>query len=310
MDLFSPGCLGTCWYGDYHYMEPWVGCEHDCFCCYARFRTEVKDCLTEKAAAFEKPVLMLEPDLLLAEIHEKAVSGEVKTLKLSRFTDLFTPKFVREGLSQEILKILARSKVERIIITTKGLPGEETLDLMARHPALFSYNVAAKPQGKLSVEPNLFPLEERLKAAAFVKKAGVLTTVHLDPVLVGIEDEKVSLDRFFAQLTRHGLDRVMFSYLLLNPLILEHMEKKLGQERMSSLTESYEGSPSLQYLPQQAETVSIPPRASLKEESVERISHMLRERRFDFVLCSLKSAKDGHKVDRQLCPLCDGRFYA
>ena len=47
LELFSPGCLGTCWYGKYHYVEPWAGCSHGCQYCYARLRTPVIDKLRD-----------------------------------------------------------------------------------------------------------------------------------------------------------------------------------------------------------------------------------------------------------------------
>lgn len=314
LNLFTPGCIGTCWCGNYHYMEPWVGCEHDCLYCYARFRSEVTETLAAKNTTFERPVTLYPEGELIDRIRREARSGQIKMLKLSRYTDFFSPSFVENGLSHEILKSLVDTPVERVIITTKGLPSSETLELIAHHPRSFSFNLAAKPPvetSELSAEPNLLPLEERLEAAAHLKSRGVLTTIHMDPVLIGTDDEPSRLENFLHHIKGMGLDRVMFSYLLLTPSIARHLTEKLpGFER---LFEAYETVPSIEILPHQEETVSVPPRPARKDESVDRISRLLKALDFEFVLCSLKSARDKEEtltVPAGQCPRCDGKFYA
>ncbi|KKU12116.1 MAG: hypothetical protein UX17_C0056G0002 [Parcubacteria group bacterium GW2011_GWC2_45_7] len=145
LELFVPGCIGTCWYGKYHYMEPWAGCAHDCPYCYARFRSPVKNSVKNLGASFNGPRPLFPEAELLDRIEKEANSGKINILKLCRFTDMFTPEFVENGLAFKVLSVLVKSKVKRIIITTKGLPDAKLLGLIAANPEKFSYNAAVRP---------------------------------------------------------------------------------------------------------------------------------------------------------------------
>jgi len=132
IELFKKGCLGTCWYGKYHYLEPWIGCEHNCLYCYAKYRIIIKKELIKRKISFNNPETLFDRKKLIEKIKKTAFSGKIKILKLSRFTDIFTPKYVSNGLSFEILEILALSPIERIIITTKGIPSNEIINIMKK----------------------------------------------------------------------------------------------------------------------------------------------------------------------------------
>jgi len=308
MELFAPGCLGTCWYGKYHYMEPYIGCGFSCLYCYARFREQVSAEMQSRASRFDRPVTVLPLPELLAAIKKTANSGEVEIVKLSRFTDIFSPPFDADGTAVEILRALAESKVKRIIITTKGLPSKEAIKLMAQYPAKFSYNAAAKPRGEYRLEQCPENVAQRLEAAAEIQKSGVLTTVHMDPLLVGVEDSEALLAPFFDGLAKLGLKRVMFSYLLVNSQIAALIKEKLTPEQAKALLARYDGELA-QVLPRQEDTAYLNLKPELKAESVKRVARLLKERGFDFVLCSLKSGRESD-ASHAGCPLCDGKFYA
>jgi len=309
LTLVAPGALGTCWYGKYHYMEPFVGCAHDCIYCYAKFRSPVTDKLNELKANFSKPVPIMEPEKLLKEIKKAANSGEISILKLSRYTDIFNPEFVKNGLSYEILKVLAESKVNRIIITTKGAPDQKIIDLMIANKAKFSYNVVVKPAAKIKMEGEIATVAQRLAAAEQLNKAGVLTTIHMDPLIPGYEDDREAVLKLLKTLKSHGINRVMFSYLLVNGPMIERMKKLLGEEFTAKLLEHYDQR-SVKVLPKNDETFYLSMKSDLKVKSAEMIASLLTEQGFDFVLCSLKCGKGEVQVNTKVCNLCDGKFYA
>lgn len=308
MELFTPGCLGTCWYGKYHYMEPFIGCAHNCLYCYARFRRNVSAAVREKESDFSKPVLAMEKAALLEEIRKQTADGKIEIVKLCRFTDIFTPPFDADGTSFEILRALAQSPVKRIIITTKGVASPQVLKLIAQYPGKFSYNAVAKPIGEFRLEQGPENTRARLEAAAQAKKAGALVTVHMDPVLVGVEDTPELLGPFFDGLKKLGLNRVMFSYLLVNAEIAALIKQNLPAKQANALLARYQQQ-EIQILPAQDDTAYANLLPELKTESVKRISALLAERGFEYVLCSLKSGKDGVKAGTG-CPMCDGKFYA
>lgn len=314
--LLAPGSLGTCWYGKYHYLEPWVGCQHNCPYCYARSRVAVNNTLNYLQAKFDDPALLYPADELLRRIYEEANSGQINILKLSRYTDIFTPKFVEDGLSLEILKILATSPVKRIIITTKGLPSDEIIDLLGRYRQKFSYNAAFSPSVMLKKNPlanfvkNLKPWPKRLQAAQEICQSGCLTTIHLDPFIAQIDDSDAALGPFLDQLEQHNLKRVMWSYLLLSPGIMEAINQALGPAELEKILSRYNFDASRKILPGQDDTVSFAQKDEVALASVDKVATALMERQFQFVLCSLKSIRglNLQKYPRQM--LCDGKFYA
>lgn len=310
LELFTKGCLGTCWYGKYHYMEPWAGCGHDCPYCYARFRSPVTEKITELGGKFAEPRPLYPEAELLEKISATANSGEISVLKLCRYTDIFTPKFVKNGLALKVLERLAHSKIKRIIITTKGLPDGKLIELIAANPARFSYNAAARPESAVVFERELAPLRARLDAAAEISRAGVLTTIHMDPFVAGFDDEEGPLAAFLALLRERGLNRVMFSYLLLNGEMMAGLKKVLKPALLAAIKAEYGTGETKQYLPRQAETHYWSIRPEVKKRSVEKTAALLEKLGFEFVLCSLKNTPGLDTTRFKNTKLCDGKFYA
>ncbi|MBQ7568878.1 hypothetical protein IJT17_08745, partial [bacterium] len=234
-----------------------------------------------------------------------------------RFTDIFTPSFVANGLSYEIMAILAASKLDRVIITTKGVPDERTIELMAAHPQLFSYNVAVHPAGMWSESPikgldrHLLDTTKRLEAAAKVQQGGALTTVHLDPFVATIDDDPRALNPFLDELKRLGLKRVMWSYLLLSGGITESMAEALDPEVWQAMQDRYDLLGARQILPTQDDTVSYATKEPIFLESVDKVYNALKEGGFEFVICSLKNVETLKNLKKYpLKMFCNGQFYA
>ena len=316
IELFSKGPLGTCWYGRYHYMEPWTGCEHSCPYCYARSRNIVLNTLEEKHTEFHNPVPLFPEPELLQKIKEKADSGEIDILKLSRYTDILTPSFVENGLSYRILKILAESKIRRIILTTKGVPDEKIIQLFGQYKEKFSYNEAVRPSAALNPAPlecldrHLKPLTQRLDAAARISKAGVKTTIHLDPFVAGIDDTPEALSAFLGMLKERQLNRVMFSYLLFSQGMIPSMKENVPAPLLEKIMADYDFSGSRKVLPGQEDTASQALKNDIIKASVEKVADALEAGGFEFVLCSLKSVKGFDHTKYKRNTICDGTFYA
>lgn len=308
-ELFKKGCLGTCWYGKYHYMEPWIGCSHNCPYCYARFRKNVNDKLKENGNIFSNPELFMTEKDLIDEIKKVSFSGEIEILKLSRFTDFFVPEFVKNGVVLEILKILVKSKIKRIIITTKGIGDDKIADLISKNKDKFSFNAAVRPQNEVDFKENLFPVNQRIGYAAKINSSGVLTTIHIDPFVAGFDDGN-SLKEMLGYAKKKGLKRVMFSYLLVSDEILEMIEKVMDKDVFKKFKDMYDLNVNRQYLPHQSDTYYYSVKEDLKVKSIEKAAQILNSMGFEFVLCSLKSVKGLNKDIIKEINICDGKFYA
>lgn len=308
LNLITKGCIGTCWYGKYHYLEPWAGCEHSCYYCYARFRSPVKNKLNELGTTFDNPMLLFSPDEILSRVSKDISAMNVNIFKLSRFTDIFSPRFVKNGFTYKLLDVLCKSSAQRIIITTKGIPGEDILSLMADYREKISYNVVAKPECGVIFEPFAPSVSERLKTASKVNKLGIKTTVHMDPLIPGLEDTEKNLIDFIKMLNSFNLNRVMFSYLLLTNDIVSSLKEKIPAVILANILESYDAQNSIQYLPGQKETVSFQLKESLLKENIVTINRLLKNMDFKYVLCGLKNCGSNIAVEKM--PVCDGSFYA
>ncbi|HNV71736.1 MAG TPA: hypothetical protein PKO06_18670 [Candidatus Ozemobacteraceae bacterium] len=309
VELLTPGCLGTCWYGKYHYLEPWVGCEHDCDYCYARFRTPVIEAVTARGTSFSRPALTLPLADLQVQLAAELVRQQVEIVKISRFTDFFSASTLAQGWARAVLEVLVASPVRRVIITTKGAPDAACQEIMSRNPDRFSFNVVAKPAASLGFEERIPSLDARLDAACRLQRAGVLTTIHMDPLIPGFEDQSPMLEEFVDRLAAQGLKRVMFSLLLLNDSMIALMRERRGATVTDRILEQFEPPSTRPYLPGQEETVYRQPKPEVRASCIHRVSQVLSERGFAFVLCSLKSGR-GQEGAAAGCPLCDGKFYA
>ncbi len=308
-ELFEKGSLGTCWYGKYHYLEPWAGCEHDCAYCYARHRGVVIDKLNELNAVFNQPKLLTDLPGLLDKIRAGIAKNGVKILKLSRYTDFFSPSFVKNGTSAAVLETICETSAERVIITTKGTPDENIIKIMKKHCGKISYNAAIKPENRLNLEKGAPSSRERVEAAEKIAGAGIKTTIHMDPLILGLDDLK-DMPVFFDDIKKRGLNRVMFSFLLLNEPILDTVKTRIDKKSLDTILENFDMGTTRKYLPKQDETVLYSIKDEARKEYAEKLGEMLSRKGFDFVICSLKSNRGAAETRPSNCPACDGTFYA
>lgn len=310
LDLVKAGCLGTCWYGKYHYIEPWAGCSFDCAYCYARSRTNVTAKLRELETEFSKPALLVKGYEFSDELFRRVREENVEIAKLCRFTDVFNTDTVKSGASYEVLKTLLNAGVKRIIITTKGVPDGKIIDLMADNKERFSYNFVAKPKTPIQFEGKIPPLSERLEAGRQISRLGIMVTVHVDPIIPGIEDDSEVFRELLLLLKEHELKRVMFSYLLVNQEIIRIFKERFGSAVVDRLLELYETQPK-QILPKQEDTCYLAFKPELRKKSIETIFELLSSMGFEYVLCGLKSGKGSLNLEKGECRrICDGTFYA
>jgi len=309
--FFTPGCLGTCWYGKYHYLEPFTGCQYDCAYCYAKVRSEVISRLADIGTAFSQPEIgMPQENALEAMRRELAENSNIKIVKLSRYTDIFTKKFVENGFSHKVLQMLVKTpQITRIIITTKAAPDENILKLIIDNPDKFSYNLSIKPKNGIYLEENLPPRNVRLSCAAACSKAGVLTTVHIDPVVHGPDDSGEALNSFCGEIKEYGLSRVMFSYMLFEDKIAANVTNKIGVEDFEKIRINY-NIDRTEILPNQEEIKYFILKPGIKIKSIEKIAGILKHHGLDFVVCGLKTGKGNIEEIKKCCPVCDGKFYA
>lgn len=169
--------------GVYDYVvNPYVGCQHSCSYCYARFM--------KRFTGHKEPwgefvdVKVNAPELLRLEIKKKK-PGKVW---VSGVCDPYQPLEERYRLTRQCLEILAENNWPVIIQTRSSLVLRD-IDILRRgkhFEAGFSVTTADDKIRKL-FEPKAPTIKSRISALARMKRAGIKTYAMIAPMLPGAE---------------------------------------------------------------------------------------------------------------------------
>ena len=185
-------------------INPYVGCQHACIYCYARFM--------KRFTGHKEPwgdfvdVKINAPDLLSREIKKKRVG----TVWLSGVCDPYQPLEARYKLTRQCLEILARNDWPVFIQTRSPLVLRD-LDVFkkARDIEVGLSITTANDRIRKIFEPYAPSVDERLKAIATLHQNGIRTYVMIAPILPEAEN-------LIGLLAGHGvyiiIDRMYYSH--------------------------------------------------------------------------------------------------
>jgi DNA repair photolyase len=163
-------------------INPYVGCQHACSYCYARFM--------KRFSKHKEPwgefvdVKINAADLLLVEINKKRPGS----VWISGVCDPYQPLEAKYKLTRKCLEILAHHHWPVIIQTRSPLVLRD-MDILKKVPNIevgFSITTADDSIRAL-FEPNAPPIEERLRALDELHRSGVKTYAMIAPILPGAE---------------------------------------------------------------------------------------------------------------------------
>ncbi len=193
-------------------LNPYVGCQHDCAYCYARFMKRFTG-HKEKWGEFVD-VKINAPDLLAREVKGKRM-GRVW---ISGVCDPYQPSEKTYLLTKKCLEILVENSWP-VTIQTKSALVMRDIDILKRAKDIevgFTITTADEKIRKI-FEPGASPVRERIEALAALHFAGIRTFAMIAPILPGSEGlasllkgkvEYVLADR----LNYHYADRVYKKY--------------------------------------------------------------------------------------------------
>ncbi len=189
-------------------VNPYVGCQHSCSYCYARFMRKLTG-HREPWGGFVD-VKVNAPELLRAEIQKKK-RGKVW---VSGVCDPYQPLEGRYGLTRECLRILIEGGWPVSVQTRSPLVLRD-LDILTQARDLrldleVTLSVTTADDGiRRLFEPQAPPIQERLKALDSLHRAGVRTVAMIAPLLPGAEE----LEDLLAGKVDHVLiDRKNYTY--------------------------------------------------------------------------------------------------
>jgi len=181
-EIFSKSCLSTSQVYDYA-INPYVGCQHACNYCYARFMKRFTG-HREPWGGFVD-VKTNAADLLKMEIARKKKG----TVWVSGVCDPYQPLEEKYELTRRCLDILVRNRWPVVIQTRSPLVYRD-VDILKRaeHLDVGLSITTASDEIRAIFEPHAPPIEKRLQAVESLHRSGIRTYVMVAPILPGAEN--------------------------------------------------------------------------------------------------------------------------
>ena len=189
-------------------VNPYIGCEHGCIYCYARYmryysghRETWGDFIDVKINA---------PLVLSRELYKKPRGRVI----LSTVTDPYQPLERRYRLTRSCLKRLLHRNFPVNVMTKSSLVLRD-LDLLAEFDSCEVGITVITDNDRLRrfLEPKASPIDERLDALRRFAERGISTYAFIGPIIPSLNDGEKDLRRLIHRLVDVGVDYLMFDRL-------------------------------------------------------------------------------------------------
>ncbi|MDD3190675.1 MAG: radical SAM protein [Candidatus Pacebacteria bacterium] len=184
-------------------INPYVGCMHHCFYCYARFMKR----FTEHEEGWGE---FVDVKINASElVPKKSEKYKGKTILLSSVTDAYQPIERKYEITRKILEKLIPLETDLEILTKSDLVLRD-IDLIKKFKSCrVGITIATLDEDlRRKIEPFASPVQNRIRALEKLKENEIETYVFLGPILPCLTDwKKIILS------TRHATDYYMFENL-------------------------------------------------------------------------------------------------
>ncbi len=179
-------------------LNPYRGCAHRCQYCFAHYSHKY---LESDAFYDEIYVKTNIAEQLERQLSKKGWTQEV--INLGGVTDCYQPAEARYKLMPDILRLLIRYRTPCIISTKSELILRD-LELLEELSRLTLVCVASTitttdEDIRRRLEPGAAPSAKRFKMLKGFAKTGVVTGVHIMPIVPYLTDQRSALDELFSQ---------------------------------------------------------------------------------------------------------------
>jgi DNA repair photolyase len=189
-------------------VNPYVGCQHGCVYCYARFMKRFTGHKEEWGKFVD---VRVNASQVLARELSRTVKGLVM---LSSVTDPYQPLEKKYELTRKCLQKLLMHQFPITILTKSSLILRD-LDLLARFSNCeIGFTITTiVDDDRRKFESNSSPVEERLSALEELREKGISTYVFLGPILPYITDESENLQNMIKSFVKAKVDYVLVDRL-------------------------------------------------------------------------------------------------
>jgi len=205
-------------------INPYRGCEFACKYCYARYTHEFME--LRDGLDFERKIYVKQNTAwVLRQELKKVRAGE--DIAIGTATDPYQPAERRFGITRAILEEFARHQGFDIGLVTKSnliLRDIEVLKRIAENNLLSIHITVTTTNTDLAriLEPRAPRPDLRLLAVQKLTEAGIRTGVNVCPVLPGITDQPLELEKTIKAAAEAGA-----AYVHANPLFLKPCSEKV-----------------------------------------------------------------------------------
>ena len=174
--------------------NPYRGCEHDCWYCYARYTHEY---LQLPLGMFQHIVFAKTnaPEVLRKELHRPSWKREL--VNIGTVTDPYQPAERKYRLTRRMLKVFLEGRTP-VVISTKSRHIVDDLPLLKEFRSSLFLNVVFSVTTmdetlKRKLEPSTCSVKVRFKAIERVAAAGITVGVVMSPVFPYLTDSQETM---------------------------------------------------------------------------------------------------------------------
>lgn len=188
--------------------NPYVGCEHACVYCYAKFM--------KKFTAHDEPwgefldARVNAAEAAVKQLRSGAYSG--KSVFVGSVTDAYQPAEKKYRLMRELLPVLGEFGASVSVLTKSGLVLRDADILSAMKNVSVGITITGiDERARRAFEPGAPPYAERLVALEQLTEKGISTYAFVGPILPGVTDR--DFDMLLNSLRDTGVREIEFDAL-------------------------------------------------------------------------------------------------
>jgi DNA repair photolyase len=191
-------------------VNPYVGCEHACVYCYARFMLRFRRTRENYQWGDFVDAKVNAPTILLKDLRRKPKG----VTWLSAVTDPYQPVEKKYNLTRHCLEALLGYKFP-VWIQTKSSLVLRDLDLISRfHEKDVGFTILTLNDDlRKRIEPGASPVDERVAALVDMSEKGIRTFAFVGPILPLLTDSEETLAKLIHELVRTRTSHVLFDRL-------------------------------------------------------------------------------------------------